>query len=151
MVAGATIRNPHRSTRQPRATSSFVPALADPLPCCDAGWDGATGRASVSTQAGPVLKVGIGGLGTIGAPVARWLAGAPQGLRLVAISARNRERAAERLSALGIEVPVVAAGALARPAGVGVRGRAPAPLGATPPPAAPAGRPLFVARGGAVP
>src|SRR5437868_11201745 len=118
MVAGATIRNLHRSTRQPRATSSFVPALANPFPCCDAGRDGATGRASVSTEAGQVLKVGIGGLGTIGAPVARWLAGAPPGLRLVAVSARNRERAAERLSALGIDVPVVTAGGLAEHADV---------------------------------
>lgn len=36
------------------------------------------------------LKVGIGGLGAIGLPVARWLAGGWPGLALAAVSARDR-------------------------------------------------------------
>ena len=54
------------------------------------------------------LSVGIGGLGAIGLPVARWLASRPPGLRLAAISARDRARAATRLAAEGIQAPVVA-------------------------------------------
>ena len=52
------------------------------------------------------LKVGIGGLGAIGLPVARWLASKPPGLRLAAVSARDRARAAKRLAAAGIKAPV---------------------------------------------
>ena len=98
----------------------------------------------MSTEAGQVLKVGIGGLGTIGAPVARWLAGAPPGLRLVAVSARNRERAAERLSALGIDVPVVTAGVLAEHADVVIECMPAAVFDAIARPAVEAGR-IFVA------
>jgi len=98
----------------------------------------------VSTEAGQVLKVGIGGFGTIGAPVARWLASAPPGLRLVAVSARNRERAAERLSALGIGVPVVTAGALAERADVVIECMPAAVFDAIARPAVEAGR-IFVA------
>ena len=76
------------------------------------------GRAPVSTTAERTLTVGIGGLGTIGLPVARWLATGPQGLKLVAVSARNRERAAARLAAAGIDAPVAPAGALAERADI---------------------------------
>src|SRR5215470_8717698 len=73
---------------------------------------------AVTSSAKDTLRVGIGGLGTIGLPVARWLATQPQGLSLVAVSARNRERAIERLSSSGIAVPVVPAGTLAERADV---------------------------------
>lgn len=76
------------------------------------------GRAPVSTSTERTLRVGVGGLGTIGLPVTRWLATKPRGLRLVAVSARNRERAIERLAAAGIAAPVVPAGELAAAADV---------------------------------
>ncbi len=90
------------------------------------------------------LGVGIGGLGTIGLPVARWLASGPQGLRLVAVSARNRERAAEKLSAHGISVPVVPAGNLAAQADIVVECMPAASFDAIAVPAVEAGR-IFVA------
>lgn len=55
------------------------------------------------------LRVGIAGLGTVGLPVARWLdaEGAALGLRLAAVSANDKVRAAERLADLGTPPPVV--------------------------------------------
>ncbi len=98
----------------------------------------------MSTDAGKTLGVGIGGVGTIGLPVARWLAGGPQGLRLVAVSARNRERAAERLSAHGIAVPVVPAADLAERADIVIECMPAAAFDAVAVPAIEAGR-IFVA------
>jgi aspartate dehydrogenase len=90
------------------------------------------------------LKVGVGGLGTIGLPVARWLAAGPAGLRLVAVSARNRERAIERLSAAGIAVPVVSAADLAAHAEIVIECMPAAAFDSVAEPAVEAGR-IFVA------
>jgi aspartate dehydrogenase len=59
------------------------------------------------------LRVSVGGLGTIGLPVARWLASRPPGLILAAVSARNVGRAEERLAKVGISTSVIPADALA--------------------------------------
>ena len=96
------------------------------------------------------LGVGIGGLGTIGLPVARWLAAGPPGLRLVAVSARNRERAAERLSDLGIAVPVIPAGALADQADVVIECMPAAAFDAVALPTVEAGRILVALSAGAL-
>ena len=53
------------------------------------------------------LKVGIGGLGTVGLPVARWLACSAEGLVLAAVSAGNRQRAEQRVNDFRTPVPVV--------------------------------------------
>lgn len=64
-----------------------------------------------------ILTVGIGGLGTVGWPVARWLdegAGeGTEGLVLAAVSAGNRERALRRVDAFRTPVPVVGLAELA--------------------------------------
>jgi aspartate dehydrogenase len=109
-----------------------------------------SGRTPVSTDAENVLRVGIGGLGTIGLPVARWLATGPSGLRLVAVSARNRERAVERLSAGGIAAPVVAAGALAERADVVIECMPAAVFDTVAVPAVEAGRILVALSAGAL-
>lgn len=67
----------------------------------------------MSAPSDEVLKVGVGGLGAIGLPVARGLARGLPGLALAAVSARDRPRAEARLAAAGIAVPVVPLGALA--------------------------------------
>src|SRR5271170_5318031 len=76
------------------------------------------GSEGMGSDRNGTLGVGIGGLGAIGLPVARWLADGPPGLRLAAISARDRSRAAERLAAEGIAVPVVGLSELAERAEV---------------------------------
>ncbi len=90
------------------------------------------------------LGVGIGGLGTIGLPVARWLATSPPGLKLLAVSARNRERAAARLATLRIDVPVVPAGELADRADLVIECMPAASFDAVAVPAVEAGR-IFIA------
>ena len=104
----------------------------------------------MSTDARGDLGVGIAGLGTIGLPVARWLASGPTGLRLAAVSARNRERAAERLAAFGIAVPVVAAEALAERADVVIECLPAAAFDAVAVPAVEAGRILVALSAGAL-
>ena len=64
------------------------------------------------------LRVGIGGLGTVGFPVARWLDGGVEGLTLTAVSAADRERARERVAELKTPVPVVGLNELAEHADV---------------------------------
>ena len=64
------------------------------------------------------LRVGIGGLGTVGFPVARWLDGGVEGLTLTAVSAADRERARERVTELKTPVPVVGLNELAEHADV---------------------------------
>lgn len=60
------------------------------------------------------LTVGIGGFGAIGRAVASKLAsGSLPGLKLVAVSARDREKATENLASIGADVPVVSLGELA--------------------------------------
>jgi aspartate dehydrogenase len=64
------------------------------------------------------LRVGIGGLGTIGLPVAKWLDRGVEGLTLTAVSAADRERAQERVAELKTSVPVVGLNELAEHADV---------------------------------
>lgn len=59
------------------------------------------------------LGVAIGGFGAIGMTVARKLDGGIEGLRLVAISARDRDAAAGRMNGYARPVPVVGLGELA--------------------------------------
>ncbi len=59
------------------------------------------------------LSVAIGGLGAIGLPTARALDRGMKGLRLVAISARDREKAAARMEGFAKPVPIVGLGELA--------------------------------------
>ena len=63
------------------------------------------------------LRVGIGGLGTIGWPVAQWLDGegdgAAEGLVLAAVSAADKKRAKDRVSEFKTAVPVVGLAELA--------------------------------------
>jgi len=53
------------------------------------------------------LRVGVGGLGAIGMPVARWLDSGVPGLVLSAVSAGDKARAADRLSDFNWPPPVV--------------------------------------------
>lgn len=53
------------------------------------------------------INVGIGGLGAIGMPVARWLDAGVTGLRLAGVSAGNKERAAQRVSDFASPPPVL--------------------------------------------
>jgi len=53
------------------------------------------------------MRVGIGGLGAIGMALARRMEAGLDGLELVAVSARDRERAAARLTGLKRPVPVL--------------------------------------------
>jgi aspartate dehydrogenase len=64
------------------------------------------------------LRVGIGGLGTVGLPVANWLDGGIDGRVLAAVSAGDENRAAERVKGFKTTVPVVDLGALAENADV---------------------------------
>ncbi len=59
------------------------------------------------------LRVAVGGFGAIGRQVARALDRGIPGLQLVAVSARNREAAAQRLTGFEQPVPVVALDRLA--------------------------------------
>jgi aspartate dehydrogenase len=54
-----------------------------------------------------LIRVSIAGFGAVGREVARGLAAGVPGIELVAVSARDRERAAEVLRALGLGVPAV--------------------------------------------
>ena len=110
----------------------------------------ALGRPSVSRDAQKILGVGIGGLGAIGLPVARWLASGPHGLRLLAVSARNRDRATTRLAALGITVPVVSAGELAELADIVIECMPAASFDTVAVPAIDAGRILVALSAGAL-
>lgn len=64
------------------------------------------------------LRVAIGGLGTVGTVVAQRLDAGIPGLTLVAVSARDRARAARRVAALRRPVPVLALPELADAADV---------------------------------
>ncbi|MEZ5657235.1 MAG: aspartate dehydrogenase [Burkholderiaceae bacterium] len=59
------------------------------------------------------LKVGLFGLGTIGAEVAARLCAGIDGLRLVAVAARDHDKARRTLTRLGVQLPVLDAAALA--------------------------------------
>ena len=60
-----------------------------------------------------VLRVGIGGLGAVGLPVARWLDNGVEGLKLSAVSAGDKVRAKRRVADFKGKVPVVTLGELA--------------------------------------
>ena len=60
------------------------------------------------TESSQALRVAVGGLGAIGLAVARRLDEGLPGQELVAVSARDREAAAQRLSDFRRPVPVVA-------------------------------------------
>jgi len=64
------------------------------------------------------VKVGIAGFGAIGKPVARALDKGIEGLELVAVSARDYDKARRNMAELSREVPVVEAAALAAMADV---------------------------------
>ena len=66
-----------------------------------------------ATSAGSPLTVAVGGLGAIGLPVARALDAGIHGLELVAVSARDRDKAARNLESLQKPVPVVSLAELA--------------------------------------
>lgn len=59
------------------------------------------------------LRVGIGGLGAVGLPVARWLDNGVEGLTLSAVSAGDKVRAKGRVADFKGKVPVVTLGELA--------------------------------------
>ncbi len=59
------------------------------------------------------LAVAIGGFGAIGAAIARRLDAGIAGLRLAAVSARDRDKAKTRMAGFQLPVPVVALGELA--------------------------------------
>jgi len=64
------------------------------------------------------LSVALAGLGAVGLPTAQWLDGGVDGLRLVAVSANNLERARQRLSTFSTPPDVVALTDLAHRADV---------------------------------
>jgi aspartate dehydrogenase len=72
----------------------------------------------MAMTADKTLRVGIGGLGAIGLPVARRLAAGLPGLALAALSARDRPGAEARLATLGIDAPVDSLAALAERADI---------------------------------
>jgi aspartate dehydrogenase len=89
------------------------------------------------------LRVALGGLGAVGLPVARRLAAGLPGLSLAAVSARDLGRAAARLQALGIAVPIVRLAALAETADIVIESLPSALFRAIAEPALDAGR-LFL-------
>jgi aspartate dehydrogenase len=89
------------------------------------------------------LRVALGGLGAVGLPVARRLAAGLPGLSLAAVSARDPDRAAARLRAFGIVVPIVPLAALAEDADIIVESLPSALFRAVAEPALDAGR-LFL-------
>ncbi len=59
------------------------------------------------TRAREALSVAVGGLGAIGLPVARRLDAGIDGLRLVAVAARDRDKARAKMAGFATPVPVV--------------------------------------------
>jgi aspartate dehydrogenase len=96
------------------------------------------------------LTVGIGGLGAIGLPVARWLAAGQRGLELAAVSARDVARAAAQLGAIASTAPVLPLGELARRAEIVIECLPAAVFDELARPAIAAGRTLLVLSAGAL-
>lgn len=72
------------------------------------------------------LKVALGGLGAVGLPVAEWLDTEEEpGLVLVAVSANDKQRAAQRLAHLSNPPPILELGELANVADIVVECTAP--------------------------
>ena len=89
------------------------------------------------------LRVGVGGLGAIGLPVAKALDAGIPGLALAAVSARDPDKAAAKMAEFRTPVPVVTLGALAECAEVVVECAPPAVFLAAAEPAIAAGRILM--------
>jgi aspartate dehydrogenase len=88
---------------------AVLAALSKSRPPCDAvAARVATGGLPMAVSDGKGLTIGLAGLGAIGMAVARHLAAGVDGLRLVAVAARDGAGAAARLAAAGIDAPVVA-------------------------------------------
>lgn len=96
------------------------------------------------------LKVAIGGFGGIGLPVARWLAAGQPGLELSAVSARNVERARDKLATFDSTAPVVPLGELAQHADIVIECVPAAVFDAVARPAVEAGRMLMALSAGAL-
>ena len=86
------------------------------------------------------LRVGLGGLGAIGLPLARRLTQGLPGLELAALAARDLPRARERLAAAGIDAPLVPLAELAERADIVVESLPAAAFRAIAEPAIDAGR-----------
>jgi aspartate dehydrogenase len=97
----------------------------------------------MATSDSKSLRVGMAGLGAVGMVVAQRLAAGIPGLRLVAVSARDRVGAAARLKSAGIDAPVVALDALAERSDIIVEALPAAAFRAAAEPAVMAGR-IFV-------
>jgi len=69
--------------------------------------------ALLATKMGAPLTVAIGGLGAIGLPVARALDAGIHGLELVAVSARDKDKAARNMADFAKSVPVLGLAELA--------------------------------------
>jgi len=104
----------------------------------------------MATGKGSVLRVGVAGLGAVGGAVARRLDEGIPGLRLAAVSARDRARAEAAVAGYGEPVPVVTLGALPALADVIVEGLPAAAVRELLEPALAAGRTVIVIRGGAL-
>jgi len=96
------------------------------------------------------LKVGVGGFGGIGLPVARWLAAGQQGLELAAASARNVGRAKDKLATFGSAAPVVPLSELAQHADIVIECVPAAEFDSVARPAIAAGRMLLALSAGAL-
>jgi aspartate dehydrogenase len=75
---------------------------------------------------GTNLKVAVAGLGAVCLPVARWLANGVGGFELVAVSANDKERAAQKISDFKTKPPIVDLDELVRMADIIVEGLPPA-------------------------
>jgi aspartate dehydrogenase len=91
-------------------------------------------------QGEPVLRVALAGFGAIGSALAKRLDEGMPGLQLVAVSARNREGARQRMGALARPVPVLPLAELAERAEVVVECAPPAVFREVAEPAIEAGR-----------
>ena len=72
----------------------------------------------MAASSGKSLTVAVAGLGAVGMPVVQRLAAGIPGLALVAVAARDAARAAQRLKAASIDVPVLPLAELARRADI---------------------------------
>ncbi len=98
----------------------------------------------------PPLTVAIGGLGAIGLPVARALDGGIHGLKLVAVSARDRDKAARNMAGFAKPAPVLGLAELAGVADIVVECAPAAVFAEVAEPAIEAGRTLVTVSCGAL-
>jgi aspartate dehydrogenase len=98
----------------------------------------------------PPLKVAVGGLGAIGLPVARALDTGIHGLELVAVSARDKDKAARNMADFAKPVPVLGLAELADHADIVVESAPAAVFAEIAEPAIEAGRTLVTVSCGAL-